>query len=60
LSGACFSPDGKTLFVSVQHPAEDSESYDKPTTRWPDFADNLPPRPSVVAITHKDGLEIGA
>ena len=58
--GPCFTPDGKTLFLSVQHPAEDSETLDKPTTRWPDFAENLPPRPSVVAITHKDGLEIGA
>ncbi len=60
MCGPCFTPDGKTLFVSVQHPAENSESLDKPTTRWPDFADNLPPRPSVVAITHKGGLEIGA
>jgi secreted PhoX family phosphatase len=60
LCGPAFTPDGKTLFVSVQHPAEDSETLEKPTTRWPDFADNLPPRPAVVAITHKDGLEIGS
>ncbi len=60
MCGPCFTPDGKTLFVSVQHPAEDSETLDKATTRWPDFADNLPPRPSVVAITHKDGLDIGS
>ncbi len=60
MCGPCFTPDGKTLFVSVQHPAEDSETLDKATTRWPDFADNLPPRPSVVAITHKEGLDIGS
>jgi secreted PhoX family phosphatase len=60
MCGPCFTPDGKTLFVSIQHPAEDSETLDNPTTRWPDFAENLPPRPSVVAITQKEGLEIGA
>lgn len=60
MCGPCFTPDGKTLFVSIQHPAEDSETLDNPTTRWPDFADNLPPRPSVVAITQKEGFEIGA
>jgi len=59
MCGPCFTPDGKTLFVSIQHPAEDSETLDKATTKWPDFADHLPPRPSVVAITQKDGLEIG-
>nr|WP_298684238.1 PhoX family phosphatase [uncultured Dongia sp.] len=59
LCGPAFTPDGKTLFVSVQHPAENSENLDKLTTRWPDFGESLP-RPSVVAITKQDGGEIGS
>jgi secreted PhoX family phosphatase len=59
LCGPAFTPDGKTLFVSVQHPAENSENTDKLTTRWPDFGPASLPRPSVVAITKQDGGEIG-
>ena len=58
-TGPSFTPDGKTLFLSIQHPAEDSENYDGLTTRWPDFDDKMPPRPSVVVITRDDGGVIG-
>lgn len=59
VTGPAFTPDGRTMFVSVQHPAEDSETIEKLTTLWPDFQDGMPPRPAVVAIRREDGGEIG-
>lgn len=59
VSGPMFTPDGKTLFLAIQHPAEDFETIEKLTTLWPDFRDGMPARPSVVVITREDGGEIG-
>lgn len=50
LTGPCFSPDGKTLFLSVQHPGEQTKSMDELTSHWPNGGKEIP-RPAVIAIT---------
>ena len=50
LTGICFSPDQKTLFLSVQHPGETTKELSKPTSHWPGGGT---PKPSVVAIEGK-------
>ena len=68
MCGPQFTPDLTTFFVAVQHPAEGGEEwdgfgrpsyYEDPSTRWPDFDDAMPARPSVVAITRQGGGRIG-
>lgn len=49
LTGPCFSPDYKTLFLSVQHPGELSRNG-KYTSHWPN-GDGKKPLSSVITIT---------
>ena len=47
-TGPCFSPDGKTLFLSVQHPGERSPSINHLTSTWPN--QKGVPKSSVITI----------
>lgn len=49
LTGPKFSPDGSSLFLSIQHPGEKSTSLNDLTSHWPDGGDTIP-RSSIVEI----------
>ena len=72
VTGVTMTPDGKTMFVGIQHPGEDA-TFSNPTefSNWPQNQFNvesdgmtaLPagrPRSSVVVITKDDGGLIGS
>ncbi len=67
MCGPLLTPDMETMFLAVQHPADggtDWEPFGRPSyfedlsTRWPDFQDDMPVRPSVVVITKQGGGKI--
>lgn len=49
LTGPWFAPDGKSLFLSVQHPGELSKNLDSLTSHWPEGG-NATPKSSVIVI----------
>lgn len=59
ITGVTMTPDYKAIFINVQHPGEDSKSYDRPTSHWPASQTNPAatsrPRSATVVITRKDG-----
>lgn len=61
--GPVFSDDGESLFLAVQHPGNDEVNgrtrIESALTRWPDFIDGQPPRPSIVVIRKKAGGVVG-
>jgi secreted PhoX family phosphatase len=55
--GCQFSPDGETLFLSIQHPGEGGNTAE-PRSHWPD-GPSTQPRASVIAITKDGGGAVG-
>jgi secreted PhoX family phosphatase len=58
ICGCEFTPDGETLFLSIQHPGEGG-TLARPVSDWPDGG-GRPPRPSVVAIRKRGGGPVGS
>ena len=53
ISGCEFTPDGRTLFLAIQHPGEGG-TLARPASHWPD-GNGLPTRAGVVAVEREDG-----
>lgn len=51
MTGPWFTPDETTLFLSIQHPGEESKDLNNLTSKWPHRKGDTIPRPGVVAIT---------
>ena len=64
ITGVCESPDGRALFVNIQHPGEDTAAANigdptRYTSHWPDGG-LARPRSSTIVIQRTDGGVIGA
>jgi uncharacterized protein len=51
--GCEFTPDGRTLFLSIQHPGEGG-TIERPRSHWPD-GNGLPARAALLAVEREDG-----
>jgi secreted PhoX family phosphatase len=60
ITGIDMTPDGRTLFVGIQHPGEEGTPA-APSSHWPDsqssatVAATVRPRSAIIAITKDDG-----
>jgi uncharacterized protein len=57
ICGCQFTPDGETLFLSIQHPGEGG-SLQEPKSHWPD-GPGTQPRSSVIAVRKEGGGRVG-
>jgi secreted PhoX family phosphatase len=63
ITGCTWTPDGRTMFLNVQHPgsgAPRNGSQPRRFSNWPDFKPAGRPRSSTVVVRRTDGGVIGA
>jgi secreted PhoX family phosphatase len=68
ITGLCETPDGKALFVNIQHPGETTSQANladptKYTSQWPSnagYGAGKRPRSTTVVVTKNDGGRIGS
>ncbi len=67
ITGLCETPDGKTMFINIQHPGENTSQANladpsKYTSQWPSnagYGAGKRPRSATIVITKNDGGRIG-
>jgi secreted PhoX family phosphatase len=68
ITGLCETPDGKTMFINIQHPGEGTAQADladpsKYQSQWPGnagYGTGKRPRSATIVITKNDGGRIGS
>jgi len=68
ITGLCESPDGRAMFINIQHPGEGTKMADaanpaKYTSQWPanaGYGAGKRPRSATIVITKNDGGVIGS
>jgi secreted PhoX family phosphatase len=65
VTGATATPDGRTMFVNIQHPGESPSERSEPEqprrySNWPDFNPAGRPRSATVVIRKNDGGVVGS
>ena len=60
VGGVALTPDGEVLFAAVRHPgAEPGARFERPGTRWPEFAPGVPPRSALLGFQREAGGPVG-
>jgi secreted PhoX family phosphatase len=52
VGGAAVTPDGRTIITAARMPGRaPGASFERPSTRWPEFQPGVPPRSALISLT---------